>query len=416
MNIAVFLDLVPQEYLEVKKTTTIRSIKSYLQKYNNIEKTQFLINDQAESKILDTDKYDNYNLSSIWKNLNNPAIYLYTPNQFKYASKDVILKIMDEMDDSTLLNFCKTNDQRDSGGVLYCNNEIFWENRLTKYYPLLLEFKKNDDTYKNFFIEMSHYISKLEEGFGIPYIPTEGYNPKELYNINSVKKEELGINYNERNIYNEAMEEAARGGQLEIIKLMIEKGANNFDRVMNSAARKGHMDIVKFMIDKATAYGFNWAMRIASIEGQMEIVKLMIENGADDFNNSMASAAKGGRMDIVKLMIENDADDFNAAMISAAKGGRMDIVKLMIENDADDFNTAMISAAKEGHMKIVKLMIENGADFFNWGMREAAIGGHMDIVKLMVENGADDFFPAILSARKRGHMDIVKYLNKMEIG
>ena len=165
MNIPVFLDLVPQKYLEVKKTTTIRSIKSYLQKYNNIEKTQFLVNDQTESKILDTDKFDNYNLSSIWKNLNNPAIYLYTPNQFKYASKDVILKIMDEMDDSTLLNFCKTNDQRDSEGVLYCNNEIFWENRLTKYYSLLLEFKKNDDTYKNFFIEMSHYISKLEEGF-----------------------------------------------------------------------------------------------------------------------------------------------------------------------------------------------------------------------------------------------------------
>ena len=60
MKIVVFLDLVPQEYLQIKKTTTIRSIKKYLEKYNDIEKIQFFVNDQTESKILNTDKYDKY--------------------------------------------------------------------------------------------------------------------------------------------------------------------------------------------------------------------------------------------------------------------------------------------------------------------------------------------------------------------
>jgi ankyrin repeat protein len=88
------------------------------------------------------------------------------------------------------------------------------------------------------------------------------------------------------------MEEAVRGGHMEIVKLMIEKGANNFDRVMSIAAREGQLDIVKLMISKATAYGFKWAMRIAAREGHMEIVKLMIENGADDFDNSMVRFTK----------------------------------------------------------------------------------------------------------------------------
>jgi len=83
MNILVFLNLLPQEYLEIKKTTTVGSIKKYLKKYNNIERIQFFVNDKTESKILDKNKYDEYNLSSIWKDLNNPAIYLYTDTKSK---------------------------------------------------------------------------------------------------------------------------------------------------------------------------------------------------------------------------------------------------------------------------------------------------------------------------------------------
>lgn len=160
MKIAVFLDLVPQEYLQIKKTTTIRSIKKYLEKYNNIEKIQFFVNDQTESKILNTDKYDKYNLSSIWKKLKEPAIYLYTPDPFKYTAKDMVLKIMSQMNDEDLLNFCKTNNQRDAEGVLYCNNEEFWKNRFIQKYGKTEKDKSR--TWKNFYKVVKYYADKFQ--------------------------------------------------------------------------------------------------------------------------------------------------------------------------------------------------------------------------------------------------------------
>ena len=54
---------------------------------------------------------------------------------------------------------------------------------------------------------MTYYIHKLEEDFDIPYIPTKGYNPRILINI--------------ENKYNQAMKYAALGGSLDLVKFFI---------------------------------------------------------------------------------------------------------------------------------------------------------------------------------------------------
>jgi len=41
-----------------------------------------------------------------------------------------------------------------------------------------------------------------------------------------------------------AMTSAAYGGHMDIVKLMIEKGATDFNQAMRLAAEGGHMDIV----------------------------------------------------------------------------------------------------------------------------------------------------------------------------
>jgi len=227
MNIPVFVDKVFQEYISIKKTTTIRSIKKFLEKYKGDIK--FFVDYKTTSKFFDTDKYDKYNLSSIWNQLKQPSIEISSEDQFKYTSKDMVFKIMDEMDDFTLLNFCKINNQRDSEGVLYCNNEKFWENRLLRKYPLLIKFKGENESWKEFYLEMVYYLSKLEENFGIPYIPyipTRYYNPKRFYK--KFKDSE--------DIFNEAMIWAVKGGHVDIVELIIEKGANDFNRAIKGAA------------------------------------------------------------------------------------------------------------------------------------------------------------------------------------
>jgi Ankyrin repeats (3 copies) len=261
-------------------------------------------------------------------------------SSFKQLDKGALFVLASNMDDETLLSLCKTDKYFNSK---ICNDDTFWKRRLNEKYPLLVYFKNG--TWKQFYLRMAYYIAKLEEEFGIPYIPTKGYNPEEFYKENK----------NNKNIYNTSMDEAAYGGHMEIVKLMIEKGSTDF----------------------------NWAMGFASEAGHMEIVKLMIEKGATDFNTAMEYAAGGGNMEIVKLMIEKGATNFNWAMKNAANGGHMEIVKLMIDKGATNFNWAMKNAANGGHMEIVKLMIDKGAIDFDQSMADAAKGGHMEIVKYL---------------------------------
>jgi Ankyrin repeats (3 copies) len=232
---------------------------------------------------------------------------------FKQFDVVALSVLASKMDDKTLLNFCSTDKYFNSK---ICKDDFFWNRRLNEKYPLLVDFKKG--TWKQFYLKMSYYIAKLEEEFEIPYIPTKGYNPEKFYKEYKDRKD----------IFNWAMDEAAEGGHMEIVKLMIEKGARYF----------------------------NDAMVKASKGGQLEIVKLMIEKGATDFNSAMVYAARGGHMEIVKFMIEKGATNFNWAMAFAAKGGQMEIVKFMIEKGATDFNWATAAAAEGGHMEIVEYL------------------------------------------------------------
>jgi Ankyrin repeats (3 copies) len=225
--------------------------------------------------------------------------------------KDLYENLSNYADDKTILNMLSVNKK--------FRDEEFFQRILIRKYPLLIPFKK--DTWRELYIRMTYYIAKLEENFGIPYIPTKGYNPEFFYKGYKDRKDR-------KDIFDRAMAYAALGGHMGIVKLMIEKGATDFDWAMVYAARGGHMEIVKLMIEKG-ATNFDWGMKNAAEGGHMDIVKLMIEKGATDFDWSMRSAAEGGHMEIVKLMIEKGATVFDLAMNDAAKGGHMEIVNYL---------------------------------------------------------------------------------------
>ena len=48
---------------------------------------------------------------------------------------------------------------------------------------------------------------------------------------------------------------AAKGGYMEIIQLMIDKGANNWNKGLHVACKEGHLEIAKLMIDRGAT---NW--------------------------------------------------------------------------------------------------------------------------------------------------------------
>ena len=102
--------------------------------------------------------------------------------------------------------------------------------------------------------------------------------------------------------WEDGLEYACRGGHMDIIKLIIEKGAQNWHCGFHGACLGDHIDIVKFLIKK----GFNdWngGLSYACYDNNLDIVKLMIKKGANNWNYALRYACEGGNIDIVKLIM-----------------------------------------------------------------------------------------------------------------
>jgi len=152
-KIAVFLNLKPQEYIQITKKTTIYSIKKFLEKYN-YDKIQFFVNNKTESKIFEDNKYDKYNLNSVWDKLKTPSIYLEKTKKelpklsqpsispinksekalvienIKFTGmKDIDMVILRSLPDESIFNFCSVNKYlSDLCKILYKDDD-FWENK-----------------------------------------------------------------------------------------------------------------------------------------------------------------------------------------------------------------------------------------------------------------------------------------------
>ena len=177
------------------------------------------------------------------------------------SDKNIYENIINFADNRTVLQMLSVNKR--------FSDPIFFERVIDRKYPLLKELKKEDESWRRFFIRMTYYIAKLDEEFGIPYIPSKGYDPEGFYKLWNKSKY----------IYNQAMAWAAYGGHLDIVKYLIKKGKEANKRL--------------------------------------------------DFNDAMADAARGGHLDIVKYMIKKGADDFNYAIYDAVGGGHPEIVEYL---------------------------------------------------------------------------------------
>jgi ankyrin repeat protein len=238
---------------------------------------------------------------------------------------------------------------------------------------------------------------------------------------------------------------AAKDGHIDIVKLLIDKGADVNAKSSNGwtalmlASETGYIDIAKLLIDKGAdvnAKSSNgWtALMLASKAGHIDIVKLLIDKGVDVNTNrdigttALVSASGAGHIDVVKLLIDKGVD-VNAkdnhirkvimyaypahprkilkrnmgmtALMSASGAGHIDIAKLLIDKGADvnvksnDGWTALIDASVNGHVNVVKLLIDKGVDvnanrdIGTTALVSASGAGHIDVVKLLIDKGVD---------------------------
>ena len=89
------------------------------------------------------------------------------------GDKDIYPYIVNLAEDRDVINMLSVNRK--------FNDDSYFKRILEKRYPLLLEFKLEDETYKRFYLRMVKYLAKLWEEFKIPYVAVKGLNPEKRY-------------------------------------------------------------------------------------------------------------------------------------------------------------------------------------------------------------------------------------------
>ncbi|MGA9772951.1 MAG: ankyrin repeat domain-containing protein [Blastocatellia bacterium] len=143
-----------------------------------------------------------------------------------------------------------------------------------------------------------------------------------------------------------------------------------------AAARKGDAAAVKAFLDKGvpvnakTQYGAT-ALSYACDKGHTEVVKLLIERGADvnvkdTFYGEvpLGWALGKGHAEIVKILLDHGAQGKDRALIEGADSGNVEIVKAVLDKGdlkPDTLSSALSQATKKNHTAIVEMLKKAGA-------------------------------------------------------
>lgn len=152
---------------------------------------------------------------------------------------------------------------------------------------------------------------------------------------------------------------AAKGGDIELMKALLKKGAKPTDNALLLAAQgtrrtSNTVDTYRFLIDDVKLNpnvldknGNNLLQLIASKQNQAEVAAYLISKGVDanninkDGSNALMLAAGGNDSELVKLLVAKtnniNALDQNgeSALIQAVKSGSAESMSLLIADKAD---------------------------------------------------------------------------------
>jgi hypothetical protein len=179
----------------------------------------------------------------------------------------------------------------------------------------------------------------------------------------------------------------------------------------------------------------------AAKKGDLAVVKMLLDKGADpkskekDGATSLMYAAVEGHLAVARLLLDKGAD-VNARdsagwspLIGATLGNRLAVAELLLEEGAD-INakenvygwSALIHAVVKGNSQIIGLLLDKGADVDAMGkdgmtsLMYSALKGDLEAVKMLAAKGADSQLKdrggltALDYASRKGHTSVAEFL------
>lgn len=335
-------------------------------------------------------------------------------------------KIFNYLEDKDLVSIFRTNK--------YCNNICnskysdikLWMNRVLFRFPLMEMIKTSEETetgkckihknqkgnrtWKQYYIEDLSVLNK--DKVDLYHVLLEASWDGKLatvIEIIDIVKNAPGIYEDEViNYKNTALRNASGYGRLNVVKYLIEKGADIHymnDTAIRVAGLNQHWNIVKYLIGKGANVRANESEVLiwASSYGCLYMVKHLVELGADvqsDQNYALREASSNGHLNVVEYLVYNGADinDYdNAPLKKACVYGHFDVVKYLVENGANihaDNDYALRWASQRGYFYIVKYLVENGANIaandceaFNWATQSKNFGVSSYLANMAYQQG-----------------------------
>ena len=223
---------------------------------------------------------------------------------------------------------------------------------------------------------------------------------------------------------------AARNGNTELARLLLDKGANpNSSCVptpLEMAAKHGHTDLVRLLMDRGadpniTDEDGTTLLHLAAKSGCTSLVKLLIERGVDP--NIRDDTGKNPLFQAVEYNNQNRRTEAKNSVRMLLNGGADPNVHAWDPNDIERCGmTPIHQAAEFGLTELVRLLLDRGGDpnetdgvgstLLHW----AAQFGKTDLVNLLMKRGAvpdkkDNIGQTpIHRAAEYGHRDLMRVL------
>ena len=176
--------------------------------------------------------------------------------------------------------------------------------------------------------------------------------------------------------------------------------SGSYGNALQAAPHDDHIQVVMHHLNNPVGN----ALTIASNNGYTEIVKLLLNKGADVNSGGgecLQAASSMGHIEIVNVLLDKGADvnsqggRYGNALQAASSMGHIEIVKLLLDKGADvnsldgGYDNALQVASLMGHIEIVKLLLDKGADVNSQhgehgnALQAASSMGDIEIVKLL---------------------------------
>jgi ankyrin repeat protein len=213
---------------------------------------------------------------------------------------------------------------------------------------------------------------------------------------------------------------------------------NPHELVRNAIREHDKARVAELLENSEVAEDLDSLLWIAAINDSLDIVKLLVERGARDLSNALVSAPS---IEMMRYLVDagasinsGEAPFERCECLEMPDHGSLEHVRFLLEQGAI-LNTRTVTSvecsalsisAKSGDLEAVKYLLEQGAVLNSTdcgvtrcqALESAAYNGHLEVVKYLVEQGAEinstsagiTRSNAAYNALSDNHVEVARYL------